>query len=112
MELDSRIAGPLDPAHVESRPQQSFGGHASLRRDADDEQRRVHEEDQLTSGSQDARCLGDPAIGVRPEAGAVFRDRQIERAISARDALGVRLNQRELEAVLTLQSVCRRELRG
>ena len=110
VELDARIAGPFDPAHVEGGPQESLGRHAVLRRYAEDEEGRVHEEDQLASGFEDPRCLGDPAIGVRPEARAVFRDRQVERSIAARHALGVRLDQRELETVHALKAARGREL--
>src|SRR5439155_8789901 len=83
MELDPRVAGPLDAPHPERWTEEPFAGDSVLRRHAEREEHGVHEEDQLAAGSQDPRRLGHPAIGIRPEAGAVFRDRQIERRVPA-----------------------------
>src|SRR4029450_1584734 len=112
VKLDAGIARPLDSPHSEGGAEQTLGGGARLRGDTEGEEVRIREEEQLAAGSQDARRLGDPAIGIRPEAGAIFRDRQIECPGTTGDALGVRFDQREVEAVLALESARGRELRG
>ena len=110
MELDPGITGPLDSPHAEGRAEETLAGGAVLGRHAEREEDGIHEEDQLAARSQDTRRLGDPAIRGRPEAGAVFRDRQIERLVAAGHALGVGFDQRELETVLALQATRGREL--
>ena len=59
----------------------SSAGMQSVRSD------RVHEEDQLAARSQDPGRLGEPAIGVGPQAGAVLRDREVEGGVAARHEL-------------------------
>ena len=42
------------------------------------EERRVRQEEQATTGSEQPGGLGDPEIRVAPEAGAVLREREVE----------------------------------
>ena len=73
-------------------------------------QRRVGEEPQPAAGSQEARRLGDPRLGIAPQAGAVLGDREVERVGGQRHRLGAALDEREVQAVLGLQRVGGREL--
>jgi hypothetical protein len=59
----------------------------------------------------EARGLGHPATGIRPDAGAVFGDHEIERRIGIRDGFGVAVDERKLDVVFSLQAACRRQLR-
>src|SRR6185437_11024300 len=48
---------------------------------------RPRQEDQVAAGPQQPRRLRDPAVGVRPEAGAVLADGQVEARVGEGDAL-------------------------
>ena len=48
--------------------------------------------------------LGDPAVRIGPDGGAVLADGQVEGVIGQTDVLGVAMDQREVEVVLVLEA--------
>ena len=56
---------------------------------------RVDQENEPPAGAQQARRLGDPAVGIRPQAGAVLGDGEVEAGIAVGHRLGVAVQQRE-----------------
>jgi hypothetical protein len=72
----------------------------------------VDQEDQPPARAQQPRRLGDPAVGVAPDAGAVLADRQVEAAAAQRGALGVAVDEREGEPELALEGAGRAQLGG
>ena len=62
------------------------------------------------AGTQEPRRLGDPRLGIAPQARAVLRDRDVEGVVGQRHRLGAALDEREVEAVLGLQRARRGEL--
>src|SRR5215470_15243537 len=97
------LVGPLEPVQAEVVPHQAVGrgifavGGAQVEEDA------VLEEDELAPRAQEAGGLGNPAVRVAPDAGAVFGQGQIEAGIRQRDGLGVSVDQRKVEPVLALE---------
>ena len=73
-------------------------------------QRRVGEEPEPTAGSQETGRLGNPRLGIAPQAGAVLRDRDVEGVVGQRHRLGAALDEREVESVLGLQRASGGEL--
>jgi hypothetical protein len=80
VEFDRVLAGPFHPVHAEERPQKLVA-----RRDrlvvgaAEDREDRVDQEDELVAGAQEARRLGDPGVGLAPDARCVLGDRDVDR---------------------------------
>jgi len=93
------------------------GGGARRRGDvavvgaAEDREDRVDEEDELAAGAQEARRLGDPAVGVAPELAPYSEIAMVEGAVGIGDLLGVAVEEREVEAELLLVGACGGELR-
>jgi hypothetical protein len=54
-------------------------------------------------GAQQPGRLGDPGVGVAPDAGAVLRDRQVEAGVGERCLLGAGVDEREPQAETVLQ---------
>ncbi len=104
VELDARLAGPLESMHPEIRAQQPIGCRPFVVRlgHRQHPERAVAEEDELAPRAQDARRLGDPAVRIGPDGGAVLADGQVEGGIGQAGVLGVAVNQREVEVVLVL----------
>jgi hypothetical protein len=103
MKLDAWTSRPLNSVHSKSRAQQSLCRcHVFLEWHADHHQERVGEEDQLTTWTQQARGLGNPALWIRPQASAVFRNREIEARVRVSDLFSVAVNERKVESVLSL----------
>ena len=65
---------------------------------AEDREDRVDEEDELAAGAQQARRLGDPGVGVAPDARPVLGDREVEGGVGVGHLLGVAVEEGELEA--------------
>ena len=86
-----------------------LGRHLLVRR-AEHEERGVPQEDEPAARAQQARGLGDPAVRVAPDRGAVLADREVERGVREGDRLRARLEEREDEAVLPLQRPRRLQL--
>ncbi len=89
--------GPLDTAEAElrrgrgSRRRSRLSSHAELR------ERRAAQEDQPAAGSQEPRGLGHPALGIDPDRGAVFGEREVEARRRQSRVTRVRLDERELD---------------
>src|SRR6266850_155824 len=81
-------------------------------RSAESEEGAVLQEDQMAAGPQEPHGLGDPAVGIAPYARAVLGDGEIETGVGQRDLLGVAMQEREAEAVLSLERAGRLELLG
>lgn len=64
----------------------------------------------ISSPPGQPRRLGDPRIGIAPDAGAVLGDREVEADVGQRHFLGVAVQERVLETVLGLQVPRRRQL--
>ena len=64
----------------------------------------VAEEDELSSGSQHARRLGHPPVGVGPDGGAVLADGEVEGPVGEGQSLGRRADQREAQPELLLHA--------
>ena len=98
VELDARLAWPLDPGHPERRPQQPVAcGDTVFLWHAQHEERRVHEEDEGAAEPQEAGRFRDPARRVRPQARPVLGDGEIEARIGIRYLLGIAVDQRQRE---------------
>ena len=80
-------------------------------RGAEHQEGGVPQEDQPAARAQEARRLGDPAVRVAPDRGAVLADGEVERGVREGDRLGARLEEREDEAVLPLERPRRLQLR-
>src|SRR5271166_1595465 len=103
MKLDAWISRPVNSVHSESRAQQSLCRcHAFVWWHAQRHQERVGEEDQLTTWTQEARGLGNPAMWIRPQAGAIFRNREVEARVRVSDLFSVAVDERKIEPVLPL----------
>jgi len=81
-------------------------------RDAQQVQGAIDEEDQAPARPQQSRRLGDPAVGVAPDAGPVLADRQVEGAAAEGRALGIAEDQREGHAEFALEGAGRPQLGG
>src|SRR5256885_16590483 len=81
-------------------------------RGAESEEGAVLQEDQMASGPQEPHALGDPAVGIAPYARAVLGDGEIEARVGQRDLLGVAVQDRKAETVLSLGPSGRLELLG
>ena len=79
-------------------------------RHAQHQDRGVDEKDEPASGPQQPRRLRDPAVGVGPDRGAIFGDREVEACVRVRHDLRVAVEQREVQSVFGLQAASRREL--
>src|SRR5436309_14058855 len=105
VELDAPLgAFPLEAMHAEVGAQQPLLGRQFLVRGAEDHERPVRQADQVTPGTEQARGLGNPPVGVGPERGAVLGDGEVEAFVGKRDRLSARFDQRELEATLVLHA--------
>src|SRR5437764_7679945 len=100
MELDLLRVAPLDAVQAALRALQPLGRAVEIH--AERHERRVAQEDQPPAGSQEARRLGDPAMWIRPDRGAVLRVDDVERLVGKRNVLAVRFDQGELETRLLL----------
>jgi DNA-binding PadR family transcriptional regulator len=104
VELHRLIIGPFEPVHAEVGPQQPLGGRLIIGvRDGEHEQHRVHQEDQLPAGAQQPGRLGDPRVGITPDARAVLRDGQVEAGVGEGCLLGAGVDQREPQPEPVLQ---------
>lgn len=56
--------------------------------------------------------FGDPGVGVTPDGGSVLADREVERRVGIGDVLGRRLDQGEVDAVVSGESAGGAELFG
>ena len=111
MELDSRIVRPFDPIHSECGSQQSISSRdVVLLRRAQLKQKRVGEKYETAAGTEYARGFRDPLRGIGPQAGALFRDREIKTRVRIRHVLRVSMNQRKIDAVFALKPPRRRKL--
>ena len=73
------VVGPLEAVHAEVVAQQAVARRLVLGVGrAEHQDRAVDQEDKLSAGPQDPRRLGDPAVGIAPDAGAVLRDGKVE----------------------------------
>src|ERR1700730_8589036 len=112
MELYARVGGPFDSIHIEGGAQQPIcGGNIVLRWHAQRHQERVGEEDQLAVRTQQARGLGNPALRICPQGGAILRNREVEARIRVGDRLGVTMDELEIETMLALEAPRGGELR-
>src|ERR1700736_1668763 len=103
MKLDAWISRPFDLVHPECRAQQSLCRcHAVLRWHAQRHQERVGKEDQLAAWTQQARGLGNPTLWICPQAGAIFRNREVEACVRVSDRFSVAVDERKIEPVLPL----------
>src|SRR4051794_24242936 len=114
VELDRGPLGvvPLDAVEAELRAREAVRGDLGPGRRAEDDEDGVGEEDEPAARAQQPRGLGDPALGLAPQARPVLRQREVEARVRERDGLGVGLDQRELEAVPGLHRPRGRELLG
>jgi len=104
VELDGRVVGPLEAVHAELRPQQAISGrYAVLVGHAHHQQGAVAEEHQLSTGPQQARGLGDPAVRIGPHGGAVLADDEIEGSVPQRHMLAGGPQEREAQLELVLE---------
>ena len=112
VELDrgAVLVVPLDAVEPELRAREALGRHLGVGRGAEHDQRRVGQEDEPAARAQQPRRLRDPALRLAPQARAVLREREVEARVGQRDRFGVRLDQRELDAVLRLHRARRGEL--
>ena len=100
--------------HPEVRAQQPIGCRTFVLglRHRQHPKRAVAEEDELATRPQDAGRLGDPAVRIGPDGGAVLADSQIEKGIGQAGVLGVAVDQREVEVVLVFETARRLQLLG
>src|SRR5438094_2595049 len=91
---------------------QTVRGRIFAVRGAESEEGAVLQEDQMATGPQEPHGLGDPAVGIAPYARAVLGDGEIEARVGQRDLLGVAVQEREAETVLSLEPSGRLELLG
>ena len=109
-EIHRSVGRPLEPVEPE------VGTHQAVRRRflgvgrAQVQDRSVDQKSEPAAGSQQACRLGNPAIGVGPDARTVLGDREIEARVGKRDGLGVAEDQGELDPVFRLQAAGRGEL--
>src|SRR5436190_2391351 len=71
---------------------------------------RVGQEHETPTGSEKARGFRNPAIGVRPQRGAVLGENEIEGRIRKRDVLSHSLDERKLDAGFALHPARRVKL--
>src|SRR5262249_41793141 len=109
--LDALIR-PLEAVHPELGTLERLHRSDVLVGGAKDDERRVAEEDELTALTEQPRRLGDPAIRVGPDRGAVLRDDEVERCVCQRHVLSERLHELEPEPKALLTATSRRELSG
>jgi hypothetical protein len=89
MELHRLIIGPFEPVHAEVGPPQLLGGWLiTVVGDGEHEQHRVHQEYQPSAGAQQPGRLGDPGVGIAPDARAVLRDGQVKAGVGEGGLLG------------------------
>ncbi len=79
---------------------------------AENDERRVAQEDQPAAGTQQPRRLRHPEVRIGPDRGAVLRDGEVERRVRQRHPLAGCLDQREHDPRLLLHPPGRLELRG
>ena len=104
VEFHRLIIWPFKPVHAKVGPQQPPGGGQAFGvRDGEHEQHRIHQEDQLAAGAQQPGRLGNPRVGIAPDAGAVLRDRQVEAAVGEGCLLGAGVDEREPQSETVLQ---------
>ena len=111
MELDARVPWPFHSIDSERRTQETIGGRLRLvfvR--AEHEQKRVREEMEASARAKQPCRLRDPFLRIRPQARAIFRDREVEGLVGVRDRFRVAVDERELELVLLLEAPRGREL--
>ena len=114
VELD-RPVGPIDPMHPEVWAFKPLAdGRLVVGAVGCTEQRQqaVDEEDQLTAWSENPGRLGDPGVGIAPDARAVLADREIKGGVGIGRLLGVAEVQREVQTMFRLESPRGRELIG
>ena len=80
VKFDARLVGPLEPMHPEVRAQQPIGCRPFVVRlgHRQHPERAVAEEAEFTTRAQDAGSLGNPAVRIGPDSGAVLADGQVE----------------------------------
>ena len=107
--LDAGLAGPLQATETALGAEELFARH-SLAGRAENGERAVAEEPEPTARPEQPVRLGEPEVGVAPDAGAVLGDREVEALGGQRDVLGARLDEWKLEPELHLAPPRRREL--
>src|SRR5439155_26576514 len=75
VELDGAVVRPLDAVQAEQVARQPIRRLLGVVGRAEQAQQPALEEDEHPARSQEARRLGDPAIGIAPDARAVLRER-------------------------------------
>ena len=104
VELHGVVVRPFKAVHAEEGPQQPLGGdQAVLVGDGEHQQNRVDQEDQLPARAQQAGGLGDPRIGITPDAGAVLGNRQVEGSVGEGRLLGAGVDERKSQPETVLQ---------
>ena len=68
----------------------------------------LRQEDEPPAGPDQPRRFRDPEVGISPERGAILREDKVERRVRKRDLLADRLDEREVEAGVLLQTARRR----
>ena len=111
VKLDLASVRPVDPIQTALWPLQPLVRRA-LEALAEDDERRVPQEDQPPTRPQQARRLRDPAVGVGPDRRAVLGQGEVERGVRQRDVLPHCLDERKLEPELLLHGARRRKLCG
>jgi hypothetical protein len=108
VELGLARVRPLDPVQPALRPLQGLVDPVEPH--AENRERRVAEKDQPSAGAEESCRLRDPAEGISPDRGAVFRDDKVEGRVGQRYRFADRLHEREVEPELLLHLASRREL--
>src|SRR6188472_4270142 len=98
LELNT-VFGPFEAVHAELPSQEPLPGRTLVGR-AEYCERRVAEENETTARAEEPRCLGNPPVGIAPDACPVLRDDEVRARVGKRHVLGVRLDERKLEAEL------------
>jgi hypothetical protein len=105
MELDTLIAWPFDSVHPECWAKQARRRcQAVLRWFAQRQQERIGQEDQLTAWTQKTPGLGDPALRICPQTGAVLGNGKIEGRICEWRPLCVAMDKGKVETVFKLKT--------
>src|SRR5438093_5010434 len=103
VELDRAVVRPLDAMHTEEVADQAVLGALGVVWGAEQAEQPALEEDELPAGAQEARRLGDPAVGIAPDARPVLGQHEVEAFRAQRRTLGVGVHEGEGEPVLALE---------
>src|SRR5215469_5786567 len=62
---------------------------------------------------RNTRCgLGNPVLWICPEAGTIFRDRQVEARVRVSDRLSVAMDERKIEPIRCVRQVLQKGIRA